>query len=183
MTPEEHIELAERIIDNYRNDTDALKAAEIHVRIAEFKKRYPSDAGRPVARSTMGEPEFVPLGQPLRSSGRMHDQVQGALLSAALPGVRHRLDELPAPSARSAAGMSGNGVAPNPKWSEAKQAQWRALSEEPCPGNPEPPDMPRDVSYVRHGLQRVTSRSWRDLFRKRSYWRCWFCDLREEVVE
>lgn len=55
--------------------------------------------------------------------------------------------------------------------------------EEPCPGNPEPPDMPRDVSYVRHGLQRVTSRSWRDLFRKRSYWRCWFCDLREEVVE
>ena len=55
MTPEEHIEMAERIIDNYRNDADALRAAEVHVSIAFFKKQYPPDGGRPVPSSQVSD--------------------------------------------------------------------------------------------------------------------------------
>jgi hypothetical protein len=48
MTPEEHIEMAEKIIDNYRNDRDAVAAAAVHVAIANHKKQFPPDAGRPI---------------------------------------------------------------------------------------------------------------------------------------
>ena len=50
MSPEEHIEMAETIISNYANES-AVKAAEVHVRIAEFKKKYPPENVRPISRA------------------------------------------------------------------------------------------------------------------------------------
>lgn len=60
MTPEEHVELAEKIIANYRNERDAVKAAEVHVRIAEFQKRYPPEAGRPIIKRFHNHPPDSP---------------------------------------------------------------------------------------------------------------------------
>lgn len=62
-------------------------------------------------------------------------------------------------------------------WSEATTAQVKRLQEEVCPDT-----VPRPTGGManpKHGLQAVTSHNWRDWFRKRTYWRCWFCDLRE----
>lgn len=51
MTPEEHIERAEWLL-TYELGTDdenryAVEAAAVHVAIADHKKRFPPDSGRP----------------------------------------------------------------------------------------------------------------------------------------
>lgn len=68
MTPEEHIEMAEKIIANYRNEADSIRASEVHVSIAFFKKQYPPDGGRPI-----------------RSSGRMHNHPEIIMCYSACP--------------------------------------------------------------------------------------------------
>lgn len=55
MTPEEHIEMAEKIIANYRNEADSIRASEVHVSIAFFKKQYPPETGRPIVKYPMGQ--------------------------------------------------------------------------------------------------------------------------------
>ena len=62
MTPEEHIARAEKYLADQpgtysQGELNAARAA-VHVRIAEFKKKYSPDGGRPI-----------------RSSGRMHSHV------------------------------------------------------------------------------------------------------------
>jgi len=59
-------------------------------------------------------------------------------------------------------------------WTVAQEVQYQELSAEEC-FNPD--------NHLGHGLIAVTSRSWRDWFRKRRYWRCWYCDFREEMVK
>lgn len=62
MTPEEHIEQAEFLLAVVRKHgihvkPVTVKAAEVHVLIAEYKQKYPPEVGRPL---------------PVRESGRMH---------------------------------------------------------------------------------------------------------------
>lgn len=61
---------------------------------------------------------------------------------------------------------------------ETKWEQHDRLSNEVCPVSDKPE---WSGPPTNHGLIAVTSRSWRDWFRKRRFWRCWFCDLREEM--
>lgn len=67
------------------------------------------------------------------------------------------------------------------RWSDAKEAQYRELSEEKCPDTYIRPM--QGSANPKHGLQAVTTHSLRDLFRKRHEWHCHFCDLRVRVVE
>lgn len=70
------------------------------------------------------------------------------------------------------------------EWSEGKKRQYAELSAQPCPNEDfYGLDTIATGTYVKHGLQAVTARSWRDWFRQRQYWRCHFCDLRERMVE
>lgn len=55
MTPEEHIERAEWLLaltDKHGTSVKpvTVQAAEVHVRIAEYKQRFPPEAGRPLPR-------------------------------------------------------------------------------------------------------------------------------------
>jgi hypothetical protein len=94
MTPEEHIARAEWLISPQCTDQDPEKAY-VHVRIAEFKKKYPPESGRPLPSLTarrQGDYIEVPVegtdpypalapdhplnkGSVLRESGRMHNHV------------------------------------------------------------------------------------------------------------
>lgn len=47
MTPEEHIERAEWILELPNASKSGIKKAAIHVAIADHKKRFPPDSGRP----------------------------------------------------------------------------------------------------------------------------------------
>lgn len=95
MTPEEHIERAEWLLafNNTEGSGDEdltknrrVKTAEVHVRIAEFKKKYPPESGRPLRSGvdkkscpTVGCPSVAGHGDdcnvPVRSSGRMHNHM------------------------------------------------------------------------------------------------------------
>jgi len=58
-------------------------------------------------------------------------------------------------------------------WSDEKVKQYFRLRSAPCGGAPS----------RRHALQACSMRSPRTWFRKRRYWRCWWCNLREEMVK
>jgi len=63
---------------------------------------------------------------------------------------------------------------------DAQREQYRRLQDEVCPDTT---PVIKGVSInPPHGLVRITARWWRDGFRKKTYWCCWFCELREEVV-
>lgn len=66
MTPEEHIEEAERIAGTFsmnpEYDMVRLRAAELHVAMAFYKKQNPPEEGRPIRQ--------------VRSSGQMHNHVK-----------------------------------------------------------------------------------------------------------
>jgi hypothetical protein len=73
MTPEEHIERAERLLEDASNlmPEDGhwyASRAAVHVAIAAHKKQFPPDSGRPI-----------------KSSGRMHDHVNTHFCSPNCP--------------------------------------------------------------------------------------------------
>lgn len=113
MTPEEHIEKAERLLAlNYDHQDQAttvveklrIESAAVHVRIAEYKKKYPPEAGRPIrhvdpltrkpvkhnhgfsedcpedcpVQQTPMEAGRTPSEVTVRSSGRMHNHVNAS---------------------------------------------------------------------------------------------------------
>lgn len=59
MTPEEHIERAEAILVEWGScsphDAVAAQRAAVHVAIADHKKKFPSDSGRPMQKFPMGQ--------------------------------------------------------------------------------------------------------------------------------
>lgn len=72
--------------------------------------------------------------------------------------------------------------------SPAQESQFDRLRAEICPdreGNFKvmDPSTNEFVPIRRHGLVKVKSRRMADLFRLKYWWRCWFCDLCEEVVD
>lgn len=62
---------------------------------------------------------------------------------------------------------------------ESYGAQYVRLAGEPCPFYSESPE--GRTTRPRHLLIKVATHSWRDLFRPRRFWRCYRCDLREEM--
>lgn len=61
MTPEEHIKEAEDLL-GYTNQDDNLdihalriQKAAVHVQIADWKKQYPPDSGRPLVQYPVGQ--------------------------------------------------------------------------------------------------------------------------------
>lgn len=55
MTPEEHIERAEWLLALDNGNDRSVAAAAVHVAIADHKKKYPPDGGRPLQRFPMGQ--------------------------------------------------------------------------------------------------------------------------------
>lgn len=85
MTPEEHIERAENLLDlNYDSEDEApvdfqmirVQSAAVHVAIADHKKKWPPETGRPMQRFPMGQ--IAPEGtQPYPRLPASHPMNQG----------------------------------------------------------------------------------------------------------
>lgn len=89
MTPEEHIERAEWLLsltDKHGSSVKpvSVKAAEVHVQIAFFKKQYPPEVGRPI-----------------QSSGRKHNHVNTDFCKPSCPAYGTDSTNYPRPIADS----------------------------------------------------------------------------------
>jgi len=78
LTPEQHIERAEEALES--RDPVAIHRAGLHVALAEYKKKYPPENGRPV-----------------RSSGRMHDHIQRRRCTTECPAHNTDSNNYPRP--------------------------------------------------------------------------------------